>query len=218
MPDFEEILNRLKDIISAELGHKKVYNKDLAEELNINQLTLATMKKRNKIPYKQILDFCAKRKISINWLFYDQIVNSLHEQTDKFIRVRYLKDIYASAGGGAENYESEDEYLHIDEKTFSHLGLRHVEDLEAINVLGDSMEPTLNDGSMVFLDKSKKNINKGGIFVVSTPFGLFIKRLQIKTDGTLDLISDNPSYGAENVRCEDVEILGEVVGVVGEVC
>ncbi len=217
MPDFDEILNRLKDIISTEIGNKKVFNKDLADALGINQTTLATMKKRNKIPYKQVLDFCAKRKISINWLFYDQIVNSLHEQTDKFVRVKYLKDIYASAGGGAQNYESESEYLTLDSKTMEHLNISHIKNVEAINIIGDSMEPTLLDGSVVFVDTNEQNINRGGIFVVSTPYGIFVKRLQIKTDGTMDLISDNSSYGVENVRCEDVKILGKVVGILSEV-
>ena len=88
-------------MLSQELGDRKVYDKDVAEALGINQLTLATMKNRAKIPYKEVLEFCAKRKISINWLLFDQIVDSLHAETEKFAQVRYFRDIYASAGGGA---------------------------------------------------------------------------------------------------------------------
>lgn len=217
MLNFTEVLGRMKDIISSEVGSKKVYDKDVAQILGIHHLTLATMKTRGKIPYEQILSFCAKRKISVNWLLFDQIVDSLQEQTDKFIRVRYLKDIYASAGGGAQNYEEEASFINIDEQTLECMRISDTKNIEAINVLGDSMEPTLYDGNIVFIDRQKDSINKGGIFVVSTPAGLFIKRLQIKTDGTLDLISDNANYSAENVRLDDVRILGQVVGAVSEV-
>ncbi len=211
MPNLEEILARIKDIISEEIGQKKVYDKDVAHTLGLNNLTLATMKKRGKIPYSHILDFCAKRKISINWLFYDQIVESLQNETDKFVRVRYLKNIYASAGGGAENYEDDEECIIIDGKVLDGVGCARVNDLEALNVMGDSMEPTLEDGNIIFIDKSQININKGGIYVVSTPAGLFTKRLQLKADNTIDLISDNKSYGVENVRSDDVRVLGRVV-------
>ncbi len=217
MLNFSEVLGRMKDIISSEIGQKKVYDKDVAETLGIHHLTLATMKTRGKIPYEQILSFCAKRKISINWLLFDQIVDSLQEETEKFVRVRYLKDIYASAGGGAENYHDEASFINVDEQTLKCMGINDAKNIEAINVLGDSMEPTLYDGNVVFIDKQKYSIEKGGIFVVSTPVGLFIKRLQIKTDGTLDLISDNSNYGAENVRLDDVKILGQVVGAFSDV-
>lgn len=217
MLSFTEILGRMKDVISSEMGQKRVFDKDVADILGIHHLTLATMKTRKKVPYEQILSFCAKRKISANWLLFDQIVDSLHEETDKFVRVKYLKNIYASAGGGAENYDEKESYINIDSQTLQCMKIDNSKNIEAINVLGDSMEPTLYDGNVVFIDRQKDSIQKGGIFVVSTPVGLFIKRLQIKTDGTMDLISDNSSYGVENVRFEDIKILGQVVGAVSDI-
>ena len=89
----KDLLPKIKDIISKELGNRKVYDKDVAYALNINQPTFTTMKNRGKIPYNEILDFCAKRKISINWLFYDQITKSLEEETEKYANVRYYSDI-----------------------------------------------------------------------------------------------------------------------------
>jgi phage repressor protein C with HTH and peptisase S24 domain len=57
------------------------------------------------------------------------------------------------------------------------VGLGNTE-LEAIHVDGESMEPTLQDGSIVFIDRTQTNINKNGIFIASTAGGLFIKRIQ----------------------------------------
>jgi hypothetical protein len=213
MPDVKEILFRVKDILSSEVGNRKVFDRDVADALSLNHLTLATMKSRNKIPYQELLDFCAKRKISINWLFYNQVVDSLVSETEKFARVRYYQDIYASAGGGAENYEVSYDYLHVDQAILEKTGLTcKVDQIEAINVLGDSMEPTLHEGNVVLIDRTQTHIHRGGIFVVATLGGLFIKRLQLMADGALELISDNATYFPERIRAQDVKVLGKVVG------
>lgn len=60
----QEIIEKLKDILASE-GKKNIKNKDIAKELNIHPDTFNSMKFRNKIPYKQILNFLQKRKISI---------------------------------------------------------------------------------------------------------------------------------------------------------
>ena len=213
MPDIFPILNKIKDILSQEIGERKVFDKDVAEALGINQLTLATMKNRAKIPYKEILEFCAKRKISINWLLFDQVVESLQAETDKYARVHYFKDIYASAGGGALNDDESSEMMYLDEEIVEKLGgLGMIKHIQAINVLGDSMEPTLMSGDVVFINKEFTNARKAGIYVVSTPGGLFIKRLQLYTNGTVALVSDNEAYSPEILNGEDVNVLGKVVG------
>lgn len=213
MFDFKEMLPKIKDVISAELGDKKVFDKDVADALGINQLTFATMKNRGKIPYEEILNFCAQRRISINWLFYDQATRSLEAQTEKYANVRYFGDVYASAGGGAFNYEMEHEMISLDPQMVMMFGgSREMKNIDSINVLGDSMEPTFKDGDIIFMNRTLDDIRKGGVFVVSTPTGLFVKRLSLKSDGTLDLISDNNQYGVESVDANSVEVVGKVVG------
>ncbi len=213
MPDLKEILNRIKDILSDEIKDRKVFDKDVAEALSINQVTLATMKSRSKIPYKEILEFCALRKISINWLMFNQMVQSIANESEKFEKIHYFKDIYASAGGGALNYDEQSEFLTLDEEMVNHLGGKHViKNIHALNVVGDSMEPTLNDGDILFMDRNSVNPNRNGIYIVSTPAGIFVKRLQLKLDGTVALVSDNESYSDEIVNTEDITVLGKVVG------
>ncbi len=213
MPDILSVLQKVKDILSQEVGERKVFDKDVAEALGINQLTLATMKNRAKIPYKEILEFCAKRKISINWVLFDQVVESLQAETDKFAKIHYFKDIYASAGGGALNEEEEGEMMYLDEEIVHKLGgIGMIKHIQAINVLGDSMEPTLYSGDVVFVNKEYRNAHKSGIYIVSTPAGLFIKRLHLQANGMVALLSDNESYAPEMVSANDVEVIGKVVG------
>jgi len=207
-----EIIEKLKDVLSESKTGTKVFDKDVATALNIPQATFATMKKRNSIPYEEILEFCALKKISVNWLFFDQAVDMLKEETDKFFQVRYFADIRASAGGGAYGFDEDFETITLDEKIMHNMvGLGNTE-LEAIHVDGESMEPTLRDGSIVFLDRSQTNISKEGIFIASTVAGLFIKRIRRRADGMVELISDNKSYSPEVLAPDEVSIVGKVVG------
>jgi len=209
----EDVLPKMKEIISEELGKEKVFDKQVAEVLGIKQLNFATMKKRGRLPLEAILEFCAKRKISINWLLYNQSTRSLEAETGKYANIRYFGEIFASAGGGAFNYEAESDEIMIDEHMVNMMGGKNeMKNLDAINVLGDSMEPTLHDGDIIFINRTLKDVSKNGIFAISTEIGLFVKRVMIKSDGSLELISDNSMYGVENVRSENIEVIGKVVG------
>ncbi len=216
MKTFGEIVETIKDIVSSEFPDKKVFDKDIAELLDISQMNFATMKKRNKIPFNELLDFCAKRSIAINWLLYNQSPESLIEPTNRFYMVRYFSSVNASAGGGAENDELEYEPLILEESFAMSLGgageLRHI---EAINVTGDSMEPSFSYNDIVFINRSKTDISRGGIFTIRTEYGLFIKRIQVRLDGKLDIISDNKDYPPYSARKDEVEIIGKVVGRFG---
>jgi len=211
--NFKDLLPKLKDVISKELGDKKVYDKDVADALEINQLTFATMKNRGKVPYEEVLNFCAARKISINWLFYNQATRSLEEETEKYANVRYFGDIYASAGGGSFTDDEAHDSVVLDPHMVDMLGgEREIKYIDSINVLGDSMEPTFYENDMVFINRIQKDINRGGVFVVATPNGLFIKRVSLRSDGMLELISDNPLFSIECVDSASVKIVGRVVG------
>ena len=210
--DLNNIVNKLKDVLSESVIGSKVFDKHVAEALNIPQGTFASMKKRNSIPYEEILEFCAIKKISVNWLFFDQAVDMLKAETDKFFQVRYFSDIRASAGGGAEVFDENFETITLDEKIMHNMvGMGNTE-LEAIHVDGESMEPTLQDGSIVFVDRTQTNIDKNGIFIASTTGGLFIKRIQQRADGMIELISDNSLYPPQAVDASEVTIVGKVVG------
>jgi len=222
MNNFNEIIEKVKDIISNESETGKVFDKDVAAELGISQATFATMKKRGAIPYKELMEFCARRKISINWIFFDQSAGMLVEETEKFFQVKYFSSVRASAGGGAEGFGEDSETVSID-KSLIKAFYGNISDeelssktLEAIHVDGDSMEPTLKNGSIVFVDRSQNTMDKNGIFIVNTPGGLFIKRLDRKADGSIELISDNKLYSPEAMSPNEITIIGRVVGNVGK--
>jgi phage repressor protein C with HTH and peptisase S24 domain len=181
-------------------------------------MNFATMKKRNKIPFGELLDFCATKSISINWLLYGQSPESLIEATNRFFMVKYFSNINASAGGGADTEHEDAQQIEIPHDFVSMLGgERELKNIEAINVSGDSMEPTFSYNDIVFINRSKTDLQRGGIFTIRTEAGLFIKRVQKRIDGKIDIISDNQVYATLTLNPNEIEVIGRVVSRFGSV-
>ena len=216
MLDVVKIIEKLKDVLNNE-NEKKIFDKDVANALNITQANFATIKIRNKIPFSNILDFCAMKRISINWLLYGQDPSSLIDSTDKYW-IKYFPSISVSAGVGA--YDAQDDYEKLEVPSyFTNMlgGEQNMKNIEAINVTGDSMEPTLNSGNIIFLDKTKYDINRDGIYAFTNENGLFVKRIQKRIDWQLDIISDNKEYPIQVVKKDEINILGKIVGSFGSI-
>lgn len=125
-------------------------------------------------------------------------------------------DIEASAGHGA---------LIDEERVISEVAFRRdwiqqqgwvFRNLAAITSRGDSMEPTIPDGSLVLIDTAGDLKVEDGVCVLRVDEHLMIKRLQRLIDGGLKIMSDNPAYPDQIVAKEslkDLEVVGRVIWV-----
>jgi SOS-response transcriptional repressor LexA len=212
-----EIIEKLKDIISSDGKNGKVYDKDVADALDISHINFATMKKREKIPFDKILDFCALKKISINWLLYNQDPSSLIDSTDKYW-IKFYPGISISAGGGSEIQNENFKRLDIPDYFISNLGGKEkIKNIEAINVTGESMEPTLNHNDIIFIDISKKDYHKDGIYAFYSEDGLMVKRINKLSNNQYDIISDNTIYKNYTLFKDKFTIYGKVIGSFGTI-
>ena len=209
MQNYNEILEKLKDILSKELDNKKVFDKDIAQALNINYDVFRKAKQYNRVLYWEIMQFLAKRNISINWFFFNQLPESLIENTSNYIILKYQKNIIGSAGGGAINYEINPEPLIIDKQILDYINSNY-KYTEVLQVFGESMEPDIKDGSLIFVDKSKIEINDKDIFVINTTDGVFVKKIYIR-DNRLYVRSNNTIY--DDIELNNFDILGKICGV-----
>ncbi len=94
------------------------------------------------------------------------------------------------------------------------------QDMAALLVRGDSMEPTIKNGAIVGIAPLQGDATEGGVYLVSIPyFGRVVKRLRLSRDGHLLLISDNPDYEpiAVNPAEQEKTVLGQVVWVLQSV-
>ncbi len=85
-----------------------------------------------------------------------------------------------------------------------------------VEVIGDSMEPTLRSGDKVMVDTSISGRcpSPPGIFVLWDGFGVCVKRLEIipnSDPAALRIISDNPNNGTYERLLSDCNIIGRVM-------
>ena len=215
MQNYNEILEKLKDILSKELDNKKVFDKDIAQALNINYDVFRKAKQYNRVPYWEIMQFLAKRNISINWFFFNQLPESLIENTSNYIILKYQKNIIGSAGGGAKNYEINPEPLVIDKQLLDYMNSSY-KYTEALEIFGESMEPDMKDGSLIFVDKSKKDLNDKDVFLINTKDGLYVKHIKVNNDKVI-LKSKNQTFNDIYLYSYEVDIIGKICGILNKI-
>ncbi len=124
-------------------------------------------------------------------------------------------DVRVSAGGG----------FHIDTETkrdewpFSRSYLEGelrlpIGQLVVLEVIGDSMFPTLASGDRVLVNMADTRLSQPGIFVLWDGDGTVVKRLEVipgSEPAMLRRISDNQLHGDYEVLIEDTNIVGRVV-------
>ena len=213
MQNYNEILEKIKDILSQELGNKKILDKDIAQALDINYDNFRKQKARNSIPYYEIMSFLAKRNISINWFFFNQLPESLIENTSNYIILKYQRNIIGSAGAGAINYSINTEALIIDKMLLDYINSSY-KYTEIIKVFGESMSPVIKDNSLIFIDTSIKDIKDKHIYVVNVNGEIFVKQIIIRKD-CYHLKSINIDY--EDIKVKDLVVIGKVNGVFNKV-
>lgn len=90
-------------------------------------------------------------------------------------------------------------------------------DLILIEVIGDSMAPTLKDSDLILANLSEPRFRQDGIYLTRTDSGLTVKRVQRRPDGKLLVRSDNPAYEPMVIAAERVKILGRVIWAGGRI-
>ncbi len=114
-----------------------------------------------------------------------------------------------SAGIGVFTEEAPVDFISIP-------GVRNVETLFAVNVKGDSMEPTIKNSSIILCRKGVEVRNgEIGAFIVNEES--YVKRLKV-TGNYIALISDNPNYQPIYIGPgEEFSVVGKVLKVINDI-
>lgn len=206
----------------------KMNDNQFSKFLGINRSNLSRWKtmegEKRKLSLKTLERVANACNVSIDWL-----------QTGKEPESKEKQDIssqlcsipcYEIAAGAGETFAPSYEEM-TDLKTINY----PVADIERHNtkgsncfcmlVKGNSMEPTLNDGDKIIVDKvADNNIIDGQIYVFNYGDYVRVKRLSKIIDGIL-ISSDNPKYATEKVVGEQdgmkFNVIGRVIERMGRV-
>lgn len=173
---------------------------------------------------KPLSAFDKKTRFSINWLTegtgdkYKTHVLPAITESESEDRIRFPRlNAEATCGAGTIN----DHYIEVvDYVTVASAWAReklggNLNKIQVITARGDSMEPTIENGDVMFVDTAIEAFEGDGLYLLWYIDGLKAKRLQSTVGGGLMIISDNSSYQTETVRGEDlnaVRIIGRIRG------
>lgn len=91
-------------------------------------------------------------------------------------------------------------------------GMGQLPKTHALPVKGDSMEPTLVGGSVVFVDTSHSIPSPPDLYAVDYGDGLMIKRIElVPRSDMVKVISDNPRYSSYEMPREELRVYGRVL-------
>ncbi len=123
-----------------------------------------------------------------------------------------VSELAGAAGGGAVvDHERITGRVKFRREWLSRHGLA-AGDCRVIQVLGESMEPTLVDGCSILVNQASRRRRAGRIFVVRTDDGLVVKRAGKDRADAWQLVSDNPNKQAWPTVPwpDDAPVIGEV--------
>jgi phage repressor protein C with HTH and peptisase S24 domain len=123
-------------------------------------------------------------------------------------------DVRASAGSGAVAVNEDAIELLAFHSEW--LKSRHINPsfAKVLTAKGDSMEPTIRDGDILLVDTSIISVRDNAIYIVVYNGNVLVKRVNLKRDGSLVLISDNERHESEFVPLDevpDIHIAGRVM-------
>jgi transcriptional regulator with XRE-family HTH domain len=183
----------------------------LAEVPNMSELSRVTgINRRSLDRYRDgmepSLSVAAKIARALNKpldaLAYGGLTLEVGQSDQDLIRVPFL-NLRASAGPGS----SPDEIEVLGSIPYSRQLLRRYgvnpESVQALTSRGDSMSPTIEDGQVILVDRSVRQVRQDAIYVVSIDHDIRVKRIQKSIGGALTLKSDNPAYAQELLSAAD---------------
>lgn len=132
---------------------------------------------------------------------------------DKYAMIpRY--QIAAGAGSGRENGHEEISGSHAYRRDWLERKHLSAEACVVIEVVGESMQPTIADGDVVLINTASRKLLNGRVFAFNTEDGVRIKRLFKQLDGRVRMVSDNQD---KTLYPDDYLTPGMEVSIIGEV-
>ena len=212
--------------IEALLVEKGWSESEFARRMDVKQQTVNSFMNGDSPFWKLMIPAARVLEVRPEWLQYGDLPKEIGSSAvsqaapdlnlvDNFAFIP-VYDVRAAAGDGAVNH---------DETPISHSAFRidwlrrvtssSIDHLAVISVAGDSMEPTLNSGDHVLIDRTVTRYTRDGLYVIRYAISdeMIVKRLRWEASSkTFTVKSDNPRIGdSPGVLPEDIQVVGRVL-------
>lgn len=227
--EFESVMERAKRVFSVS------DDKGLAELLGMRPNAFANRKGRASIPYRDLIRAAESHHVSLDALFGVAQSQSLYELMGVEQKVydlgvgrtpdlgdtvhagiiaipRYEEREPSGAKKAADNEVVVESF--VVNEAFVRAHQLAIDRVVTLSVQESSMSPTLEHGDQVIVDRSVERIDADGVYAVRLAGVLKIRRFQVRADGGLMVISDNPVYQPEVI---ETERLKDAIVVIGRV-
>ena len=187
---------------------------ELAKELEIDRSGITHARNKNKLPDKWIVKLYRKFGFNPQWIETGIGNVFLRTHSDDDVEFKYIPRVVARLSAGTGSFECDEnvkDYLSFQTKWLAAKGSAN--NMVAMEVFGQSMEPVIREGDTVLIDQSQKNILAGAIYAVGVEDTILVKRLE-KHPNKLVLCSDNKDYDPIYLEREDadkIRIIGKVI-------
>ena len=195
---------KLKELRLA-LGFKN--QTSFAEKLGVTQATIANVESGNREVSKTLL-LKIKEVFDIDLLSWSDKKQEQH--SSNIVPIPFYSAKAAAGSGETLPDYPEKDVIYFDIRFLQAFVSHNIHNLSLIQAEGDSMSPTIQDGDLLMINDSIKEIFPNKIFVIKQDNKLRVKRLKTELSGETLIISDNPSYPIE-VMNKETEIVGQVV-------
>lgn len=129
------------------------------------------------------------------------------EVIKKMVLIPFYSNVKAAAGCGCLSLDEDYDFIHIPDRFVT-----NQDEVFAITISGDSMEPVFGDNTIVFIDPAKKIVSDGNVYVFIHDGMVRMKILEEIPCG-FRIKSYNISYPPEdiNITKDSFNIVGKVV-------
>lgn len=208
----DTIANRIKTLRIK----RKMTQKELAQKLNLNKMTISQWEIGNSKPKADsVISMSKLFNVDIDWLNKggQGVVAEYSDRNENVLTIPYFINIDSIQSDGSKILlNNVDDYLAMPKEVLQTLATN----LVCIRINGDSMEPILKHNSLVFIDLDYNRCDDGSVYIISHDGMLRVKFLEKTPCGYL-LKSFNHEYKTIEIRTNEVEfhIIGKVILKIG---
>lgn len=197
--------------VRVRASEKGLRQSEVADAAGIGRSAMTKYWKGDRAyPVEALPKIAAKLAISLDALLADRDGPAALQLADDLVEVQEI-DLAYGLGGTFSDVPVEVEVHRFPKVWLERITSSPPSLLTIARGRGDSMQPTLQDGDMVMIDRSQRTVREqDAIWALTVGDIAMIKRVRIR-NGVVTLLSDNDRVPPDEATPDEVNVVGRVI-------